>query len=50
MKTKLHPVDYVIELSTSSAVVILYFLGHISVGIAALGLALCLSLSLPRKR
>ncbi|MBS1491194.1 MAG: hypothetical protein JSS93_11755 [Bacteroidetes bacterium] len=50
MKTRLHTADYLLELSTSAVVVGLYFLEYISFGLAALGLAFCLSLSMPRKR
>lgn len=50
MNKRLSLADWLIELSTSAVVITLFFLGKISLAIALVGIALCLSITLPAKR
>lgn len=50
MRTQLSVADWLIELSTSAVVLILFFLGKISLAVAILGIVLCLSITLPARR
>jgi hypothetical protein len=49
MRRRLSLADWLIELSTSAVVIALYFLGKLTLALALLGIAICLSITLPAK-
>lgn len=50
MRNKITPIDYWIEILTSTIVVVLHIYGVISLAVTLLGLVICLSISLPLRR